>query len=139
MKLTILKCVVGLGCVGLAGCASNLQVVSRARTQTVAKADREFFLSGPAADTRLSSQPRPANQKGQEFFVRWSQPQVDTVRFEYRQASVPNKVQEQTINPGPRHSHVFLVRSESGADVTAWRVTLSWAGAVVVARQSALW
>jgi hypothetical protein len=125
--------------IGLAGCANQIQVVSREHTQTVAKSDGEFFLRGPATDTRLTTEPLPATQRGQEFFVSWPQTSVDTVKFEYRQASVPNKVQEQTVQAGKKQSHVFLVRGESGTDVTAWRVTLLQAGAVVATRQSALW
>jgi hypothetical protein len=139
MNQILFKWIAGLGCLGLIGCASGIQVVSREHTQTVTKADRNFFLSGPASDTRLISQPLAADQKGQEFYVSWSQPQVDTVHFEYRQASVPNQVQKQTATPGTRHSHVFLVRGESGHDVTAWRVTLLRDGTTIAERQSALW
>lgn len=139
MKKIIFQWAVAVGCVWLTGCASEIHVVSRDHTQSVAKADQDFFLRGPGSDTRLSAEPLAAELRGQEFAVSWSPAAVDTVRFEYRQLSVPNKVQEQTIQPGKARSHIFLVRGESGHDVTAWRVTLLRAGAVVAERHSALW
>ena len=137
MKTTFLLCTLG-AVIALTGCASNLRVVSRGRTKTVGKADGDLFLRGPAASAALTSQPLPATQCGQEFHVSWAAT-VDTVRFEYRQASAPNRVQEQVIQPRNRHDHLFFIHHDTGPDVTAWRVTLLRGGAVVAQRQSALW
>ena len=134
------KLIACLGCLLLAGCASNqLQVISRSRTQTVAKVDRNFFLRGPASDTALLAQPLPKDQQGQEFCVRWGHPAVESVRIEYRQVSAPNKVHEQVSPPGHHHSHVFFIRAEQGDNVTAWRVTLLRGSETIAENKSALW
>jgi len=120
----------------LSGCATSTQprvveVTATRRTKTVERADKDLFLTDRASIIDFQPQPLPPSEQREEFFVRWTGAGVDTVKFEYRQANVPNTVMEQTCAPQAGSWHVFEIRGDdfiNGGPVTAWRVSL-WNGA----------
>jgi hypothetical protein len=83
------------------------------------------------------------SRPGEDYFVSWKPSTVNTVKFEYRQVRVPNKILEQTCTSATSPCATFPVRGkafESGGPVSAWRVSL-WTDSktCVAEKKSALW
>jgi len=87
----------------LSGCATTqprvVEVTATRRTKTVERVDKHLFTTDRASIIDFQPQPLPPSEQREEFFVRWTGAGVDTVKFEYRQANVPNTVMEQTYVP----------------------------------------
>ncbi len=130
----------------LAGCATTrarvVEVTAAKHTETVGRADKDLFLTDRASRILFQSERLPVAEQREEFYVRWTGAQVDSVKFEYRQVNLPNKLMEQTCAPNGRHWNVFAVCGDdfvNGGPVSAWRVSL-WNGTQFLAeKKSALW
>ena len=137
----------------LAGCATTrarvVEVTATRHTETVGRADKNLFLTDRASKILFQPERLPVAEQREEFYVRWTGAQVDSVKFEYRQVNLPNKLMEQTCTPNGRHWNVFAVRGEdfvNGGPVSAWRVSLwngtqprSERGKLLAEKKSALW
>ena len=112
------------------------------RTETIDTADRDFFANDRASRLRVEPRPLPLTEQRQEFLVTWSGESVETVKFEYRQANLPDKIQTQTIPAAAPQWHAFVIRGDAfqnSGPVTAWRISL-WSGEQLVAeKKSVLW
>ena len=142
-----LRLLIALGSgVLLAGCATGprvLDVSARTYRMTIRKENEDVFVQDRASKLRLPPVPLPDNEQRQEFFVRWTPATVQTVKFEYRQVGLPEKISEQTYKPERRRRNVFTVPSAEfvkGGVVSAWRVSL-WdeANQCIGEKKSALW
>jgi len=130
----------------LGACAGGtprvVEVSSQKRLETVEVADQDFFLHDRASQIHLQSEILPPDQRRQEFFVRWTGVGITLVKFEYRQANIPNKISEQTYTPQNRTWNVFEIRGEAfskGGSVSAWRVSLWHDSQLLAAKKSMLW
>jgi hypothetical protein len=145
-SLRLLRLFAAMAIPALAGCATTRarveEVTAAKHTETVGRADKNLFLTGGASKILFQPERLPVAEQREEFYVRWTGAQVDSVKFEYRQVNLPNKLMEQTCAPNGRHWNVFAVRGEdfvNGGPVSAWRVSL-WNGTQFLAEQkSALW
>ena len=112
------------------------------RQQVVGAADEDIFLRDRASQIRTDGQFLPAAKQGEEFYVSWSGPGIDLVKFEYRQISRPDKIAAQQFAAGKARSHVFPVvgaEHKQGGAVSGWRVSL-WHGEKLLAeKKSSLW
>ena len=137
----------------LCGCATTrarvVEVAATRHTETVGRADKNLFLTDGASKILFQPERLPVAEQREEFYVRWTGAQVDSVKFEYRQVNLPNKLMEQTCAPNGRHWNVFAVRGDdfvNGGPVSAWRVSLwngtqprSERGKLLAEQKSALW
>ncbi len=117
-------------------------VWSTTRTETVPPADRDLFGTDRASHLRVESTPLPLSQQRQEFYVTWSGAGVRLVKFEYRQANVPDTVSVQMAQADGRRSAVFAVAGDdfhNGGPVSAWRVSLWDADRLLAEKKSVLW
>lgn len=112
------------------------------RQLMVGAGDEDMFMSDHASQMRTESQFLPAEKRGEEFYVAWSGPGIELVKFEYRQVGRPDKIAMQQFVPGRAQSHVFPVLGEEyrqGGVVSGWRASL-WRGDQVLAeKKSSLW
>ena len=133
------------GTLCISACSTTPRVVevsSQKRLETVEVADQDMFLHDRASQIRLQSELLPANERRQEFFVRWSGIGIDLVKFEYRQVNVPDKISEESYVPENRHWNVFEVRGDAftkGGAVSAWRVSLWQSSKLLAEKKSLLW
>ena len=84
----------------------------------------------------------PADQQGQEFYVKWHGDQIDLVKFEYRQINAPDKIGSQQYQPHQERAHVFQVVGDGfrqGGTVSGWRTSLWHGGQLVAELKSSLW
>ena len=118
------------------------EVSSKKRLEKVMVADQEIFLHDRASLIHLENEVLPPKDRRQEFLVRWSGTGVDEVKFEYRQADVPDKISEQTYTPAGQHWTVFEIRGDDyvkGGPISAWRVSLWQDSQLVAEKKSLLW
>jgi len=112
------------------------------RQQVVGAGDEALFLTDNASQIRTVGKFLPAEERGEEFYVSWSGPGIDRVKFEYRQVGRPDKIAAQQFAAGKAQSHVFPVigkEHEDGGAVSGWRVSL-WQGEKLLAeKKSSLW
>ena len=143
MKRTLLF----IGCIfTIAGCRSvgpGIDAVwSKTRILTVAAGDQDAFLTDRASRLRTEGKFLPADQQGQEFYVKWHGDQIDLVKFEYRQINAPDKIGSQQYQPHQERAHVFQVVGDGfrqGGTVSGWRTSLWHAGQLVAELKSSLW
>jgi hypothetical protein len=138
--------VVGLGLLALTGCvAPRTRVVAVTMHQivaTIGKTEEKIFLNDRASRLSLKSEVLPDSEKREEVYVQWTGPDVTTVKLEYRQINVPNKISVQSAVAEDRQPKLFQVRGDDflkGGQISAWRVTL-WNDTVLLAeKKSTLW
>jgi hypothetical protein len=130
----------------LTGCATAprvIEVVHQQRFQQVCGVDQSYFVTDRASGLPVANPKLPAVEQGEYFRVRWSPGTMDAVRFEYRQAKLPNQISVQTIMPTRgQKAATFAVTGEQfsqGGPVSAWRVSLLRAGQLVAEKHSTLW
>jgi hypothetical protein len=119
-----------------------VEVSSHKRLETVEVADQDIYLHDRASQIHLQSELLPADERRQEFFVRWSGTGIDLVKFEYRQVNVPDKISEESYVPENRRWNVFEVRGNDftkGGAVSAWRVSLWRDSQLLADKKSLLW
>src|SRR2546426_12638479 len=87
-------------------------VWTRKRTETIETGDRDFFANDRASRLRVQPRPLPLADQRQEFLATWSGESVETVKFEYRQANLPDKIQTQTIPAAALQWHAFVIRGD---------------------------
>jgi hypothetical protein len=132
----------------LALCACSTQparvgdVWSSIRTETIPAADRDLFGTDRASHLRVASTPLPLSQQRQEFYVTWSGASVRLVKFEYRQANLPDTILTQMAQAADRRFTTFAVAGDdfhNGGPVSAWRVSLWDADRLLAEKKSMLW
>ena len=112
------------------------------RQQLVGAADEDLFLADRASQMRTEGQFLPDAKRGEEFYVSWSGPGIESVKFEYRQVGRPDKVAMQQFMAGKTRSHVFPVVGKEHADggaVSGWRVSLWHGDKLLAEKKSSLW
>jgi hypothetical protein len=127
---------------GCAGTARIGNVWSSKRTDTMSDADRDLFLSDRASRLRFQAKSLPADEQREEFLVTWRGAGARVVKFEYRQANVPDTVVMLTAPAIGQRRYLFEVRGDdyrNGGPVTAWRASLWDGDRVLDERKSALW
>lgn len=142
MQLIISLCLL----LGLCACQTATPRVDAVwvaqRQQVVGAGDEDLFLTDRASLMRTEGQFLPADKRGEEFYVSWSGPGIELVKFEYRQVDRPDKVAAQEYTAGKTRSHVFPVvgaEHRQGGAVSGWRVSL-WRGDQLLAeKKSSLW
>jgi hypothetical protein len=132
--------------VALCGCAAPrarvAEVTATRHVIMVRRADKELFLNNRASLLNYENVLLPVSERREEFYVRWTGPGVDSVKFEYRQINFPNKLMERTFVPNGRCWNVFAVAGDdfiNGGDVSAWQVSLWGNGRLLAEQKSALW
>lgn len=117
-------------------------VWSTTRTETIPQGDRDLFGTDRASHLRVESTPLPLSQQRQEFYVTWSGAGVRLVKFEYRQANVPDTILVQMAQATDRRSTTFAIAGDdfhNGGPVSAWRVSLWDADRRLAEQHSMLW
>jgi hypothetical protein len=139
----LLSAAIVLACSACSGTTPRVvEVSSQKRLETVEVADQDIFLHDRASQIHLQSELLPANERRQEFFVRWSGTGINLVKFEYRQVNVPDKISEESYVPENRRWNVFEVRGDNftkGGPVSAWRVSLWKDSKLLAEKKSLLW
>jgi hypothetical protein len=129
------------------GCASSTARVAEVSPRYVrAKQSASGDVQVAGGNVRINSGQVGAsvrNAIGQEFFVRWTSSDVQSVTFQYRQVRHEGKVTEQTAPASQGRWHVFRISDDdfkSGGPVSAWKVSLLDAsGACIADKQSVMW
>ena len=131
---------------GLCACQTSTprigSVLESQRLQAVRAGDEALFLSDHATQLRTAGKTLPPDKQGVEFYVSWSGPGIELVRFEYRQVGRPDKIASQQFVTERTRSHIFSVVGEEhrqGGAISGWRVSL-WRGEQLLAeKKSSLW
>src|SRR5437899_10879068 len=61
-------------------------------TETIDAVDRDLFVSDRASRLRVKTNLLPATEQREEFLVMWHGANARLVKFEYRQANVPDTI-----------------------------------------------
>jgi hypothetical protein len=128
------------------GCATGprvTEILHNTRLTKVGKFDQGYFVTDRVSGLPLDAEELPADQQGEYFYVSWSPATIESVKFEYRQVKLPNKISIQTLTAviGQRSATFPVVGDEfnQGGAVSTWRISLMKGDQVVATKQSALW
>jgi hypothetical protein len=142
IRSRLIACLIAIGAMGCQTRPAITSVWSTTHRETIARADRDLFLTDRASRIRGDASSLPASKQGESFRVHWRGDNIERVEFEYRQVNRPEKISRQVFQPFRQHSTTFWILGDEfhqGGPVSAWRVSL-WAGNELLAEtKSALW